>query len=256
MVIPSFALNGRVAVVTGGGQGLGAASAMALAGHGARVAVVDIDGDSADAVAASIGGNARAFRCDISSEAQVAACIAEIAASLGPVAVLHNNAAIHRGYGRGDEQSHAMDSAVWERIVSVNLTGTFFMTKHAIPHMLAAKKGSIINTASLAGPILGSSNTAYTATKGAVAGYTKALVISYAGSGIRANTICPGFMATPMSQPVLDNPRDLERYASDVPIGRTGEPEDIGGLVVFLASDASGYVNGAEITLDGGVSLR
>lgn len=256
MTIPNFALDGRIAVVTGAGSGLGTASAAALAAYGARVAVVDIDADAARAVADRIGDNAHAFACDIADEQQVAECVARIAETLGQVTILHNNAAIHMGYGRGDVQTHAIDSQVWLKIVSVNLNGTFFMTKHILPHMLAAKKGSIINTASLAGPILGSSNTAYTATKGAVAGYTKALVISYAKTGIRANTICPGFVATPMSQPVLDNPEDLQRYASDVPAGRTGVPDDVGGLVVFLASDASSYVNGAQITLDGGISLR
>ena len=252
--VPSFDLQGRIAVVTGGASGMGAASCAALAHFGARVAVLDRDGDAAATLAGKIG--AAGYACDISDEAQVAACLDRIRSDLGPITILHNNAAIHLGYGGGDEPAGTMQFEAWRRTMAVNLDGTFLVTKYALADMVAAKRGSIINTASLAGPLLGSQNTAYTAAKGGVVGLTRALVITYAGTGIRANAILPGFVATPMSQPVLTNPLDLERYASQVPVGRNGEPEDIGGLVVFLASEASAYVNGAVITLDGGVSLR
>ncbi len=256
LMVPRFDLGGRVAVVTGGGSGMGAASAAALAGYGAHVAVLDNNKAAAEDVAGRIGPNASPFPCDVSDEGQVAACMDEIRRRIGPITILHNNAAVHMGYGAGDQTAADVPISVWRRILSVNLDGTFYVTKHALPDMLQSKRGSIINTASLAGPILGSQNTAYTASKGGVVGFTRALVISYAGTGIRANAICPGFVATPMSAPVLENSLDLERYASSIPAGRAGEPEDIGGLVVFLASDASSYVNGALITLDGGTSLR
>ena len=253
---PSFDLGGRVAVVTGAGSGMGAASAEALAAYGARVAVLDVNEAAAAEVAARIGIRAAPYTCDISDEQQVATCIAAVRRDLGPITILHNNAAVHMGYGHGDHQAHDLSLEVWRRIMSVNLDGTFFVTKHVLPDMLAANGGSIINTASIAGPMLGSQNTTYTTTKGGIVGFTRALVISYAGTGIRANAICPGFVTTPMSAPVLQNPLDLERYASSVPVGRVGVPEDVGGLVVFLASDASGYVNGAVIPFDGGTHLR
>jgi 2-deoxy-D-gluconate 3-dehydrogenase len=122
--------------------------------------------------------------------------------------------------------------------------------------MTSLGTGSIINTASIAGTHVGSKNTAYTTSKGGILGFTRALVVGYSGTGIRANVICPGFVRTKMSAPVLQDEMDLQRYASNIPAGRLGEPEDIGGLVVFLASDASGYVNGAVINMDGGVSLN
>ena len=223
-ISPSFDLSQRVAVVTGAASGMGAASARSLAAYGAKVAVVDRDGPAASRVAQEIGGHTLAFTCDISDEHQVAGCIAEIRAKLGAITVLHNNAAVHMGYGKGDHATDALSLEVWRKVMSVNLDGTFFVTKHVLPDMLAKSHGSIINTASLAGPFLGSQNTTYTTTKGGIVGFTRALVISYAGKGIRANAICPGFVSTPMSAPVLDNPMDLERYASSVPVGRVGVP--------------------------------
>ena len=251
-----FDLSGSVAVVTGAGSGMGAASAAALAAFGAKVAVLDINRSSAAEVAFSIGDHAKSYGCDVSDEAQVRNCIAQVRRELGPITIVHNNAAVHMGYGGGDHQAADLSLDVWRKVLSVSLDGTFFVTKHVIPDMLAAKRGSIINTASLAGAFLGSQNTSYTTAKGGVVGFTRALVISYAGTGIRANAICPGFVTTPMSAPVLQNPLDLERYASSVPVGRVGVPGDVGGLVVFLASDCSGYVNGAIIPLDGGTHLR
>lgn len=254
--IPSFDLGGRIAVVTGAGSGMGAASARALAGYGARVALIDNAGEAAEGVAAEIGETARPYACDVSDAEAVQRTIAAIRRDLGPITILHNNAAVHFGYGKGDQPAADVPLDVWRRTIAVNLDGTFLVTKYALPHMLEEQRGSIINTASLAGPLLGSQNTAYTASKGGVAGFTRSLVISYAGTGIRANAILPGFVATPMSAPVMENELDLARYATSVPSGRLGVPEDVGGLVVFLASDSSSYVNGAIITLDGGVSLR
>jgi len=121
--------------------------------------------------------------------------------------------------------------------------------------MLAARRGSIINLSSLGGGLLGSSNTAYATTKGGIVGFTRALVVGHAGTGVRANIICPGYLETPMSASGLQSEADRQRYIAAIPAGRTGVPEDIGGLVVFLASDASAFVNGALITLDGGTSL-
>jgi NAD(P)-dependent dehydrogenase (short-subunit alcohol dehydrogenase family) len=256
MVVPDFGLGGKVAIVTGAGSGMGAASAAALAGFGARVAALDNNGAAVREMANAIGPAVVPYECDVSDESQVEACVRLIRKELGPITILHNNAAINMGYGAGDQPAGTLPIQVWRRNMSVNLDGPFFLSKFVIPDMLAAKRGSIINTASIAGPFIGSYNTAYTATKGGLVGFTRALVISYSGTGIRANAICPGFINTPMSAPTLKDPTDAERYATSVPAGRLGEPEDVGGLVVFLASDASSYVNGAIIPIDGGISLR
>jgi len=254
--IPKFDLGGRVAVVTGAGGGMGRASAIALAGHGAQVAVLDINEDGAAATVAEIGDNAMAYRCDVSDLAEVEAVMSRVRKDFGPVVIAHNNAAVNMGYGAGDQRADDLSIDAWRKTLAINLDGVFHVTRVALKDMLAEGRGSIINSASIAGPFIGSHNTAYTAAKGGVVGFTRALVVSYAGTGIRANAICPGFFLTPMADRMLQNPRDVERYASQIPVGRHGEPEDIGGLVVFLASDASSYVNGAVISIDGGTSLR
>ena len=254
--IPQFNLHGRTAVVTGAGSGMGRASAIALAGHGANVAVLDVNEAGAAETVAQIGDKAMAYRCDVSNLAEVEDVMARVRDDLGPVVIAHNNAAINLGYGQGDQRADDLSIEAWRKTLAVNLDGVFHVTRLALKDMLAEGRGSIINSASVAGPFIGSQNTAYTAAKGGVVGFTRALVISYSGTGIRANAICPGFFLTPMADNMLKNPMDVERYTSQIPVGRHGEPEDIGGLVVFLASDASGYVNGAVISIDGGMSLR
>lgn len=254
--IPQFRLDGRVAVVTGAGSGMGAASAVALAAYGAKVALLDIDLEAAERVTAQIGAEARAYACDVGDEATVAATLAQVRGDLGPVTIVHNNAAVNMGYGRGDQPADALSIEVWRRNMAVNLDGTFFVSKYALADMLAEGRGSIINTSSLAGTHLGSQNTAYAAAKGGVVAFTRALALCYAGKNIRANVISPGFFATPMSEAVRANPLDVDRYIATIPAQREGQPEEIAGLVVFLASDAASYVNGAVIQVDGGLALR
>jgi 2-hydroxycyclohexanecarboxyl-CoA dehydrogenase len=253
---PIFELDGRVAMVTGGGGGLGAAAATALAAFGARVALLDSDRASVTEAAARIGTNAFAYHADITDRAQIESCVAKIRQDLGPITVLVNNAGVHLGYGGGDEAAHQLSTVTWRKIMSVNLDGTLNVTQAVIPDMLNEKRGSIINMSSLGGGVLGSVNTAYATSKGGIVGFTRALVVSYSGTGIRANVICPGYISTAMTRPAERNPEDFARYTASIPVGRGGEPDDIGGLVVLLASDASSYINGALITLDGGVSLR
>jgi NAD(P)-dependent dehydrogenase (short-subunit alcohol dehydrogenase family) len=252
---PMFDLDGKVALITGGGGGLGAAAAKALVAHGARVALLDNNEASACDAAALLGPNALPYQGDISDVRQVQRCVAKIRSDLGPITVLHNNAAVHKGYGGGDQAAHELSSKVWRELMTVNLDGTLNVTQSVIPHMLEARCGSIINMSSLGGGVLGSLNTAYAATKGGIVGFTRALVVGYSGTGIRANVICPGFISTQMTLPAERNAEDFARYASKIPSGRGGVPDDLGGLIVLLASDASSYINGALITIDGGVSL-
>jgi NAD(P)-dependent dehydrogenase (short-subunit alcohol dehydrogenase family) len=254
MGVDPFDLDGAVAVVTGAAGGIGRATVEALARHRARVVALDTDLDATQAVAERIGDAVYPLRCDVSDEASVCDAFEEIKQRFGHVGVLHNNAGIALGGGRGDGPADELDLATWKRTLDVNLTGCYLCTHHALPLMLAGGGGAIINTASIAGPFIGTLNTAYCASKAGVVGFTRALVITHAARGIRANAICPGSVRTPMSAAVLKTPEVRARLIEGIPSGRVAEPADVANLVVFLASPGGAYLNGAVITLDGGLT--
>jgi NAD(P)-dependent dehydrogenase (short-subunit alcohol dehydrogenase family) len=252
--VDPFDLDGAVAVVTGAAGGIGSATVEALARHGARVVALDTDLDAATAVAQRVGSAASALQCDVSDESSVRTTFESIGQRFGKLSVLHNNAGIALGGGRGDGPADELDLATWQRTLDVNLTGCFLCTHYALPLMLAGGGGSIINTASIAGAFIGTLNTAYCASKAGVVGFTRALVITHAGRGIRANAICPGSVRTPMAANVLRTPEVRARLIDNIPAGRVAEPADVANLVVFLASQAGAYLNGAVIALDGGLT--
>jgi NAD(P)-dependent dehydrogenase (short-subunit alcohol dehydrogenase family) len=249
-----FDLSGAVAVVTGAAGGIGSATVEALARHGARVVALDADEQAARAVAARVGSAAMALGCDVSDEASVRSAFDRIGEEFGHISVLHNNAGIALGGGRGDGPADELDLATWRRTLDVNLTGCYLCTHYALPLMLPAGGGSIVNTASIAGAFIGTLNTAYCASKAGVVGFTRALVITHAARGIRANAICPGSVRTPMSAAVLQTAQVRARLIDNIPAGRVAEPADVANLVVFLASRAGAYLNGAVIALDGGLT--
>ena len=254
-VIEPYRLDGAVAVVTGAAGGIGAATVEALARQGAQVIALDTNLEAAQALVERIGGGSTALRCDVSDEASVRDTFASIASAHGGVSVLHNNAGIALGGGRGDGPADELDLATWRRTLDVNLTGCFLCTHYALPAMLARGGGSIINTASVAGSFIGTLNTAYCASKAGVVGFTRALVITHAARGIRANAICPGSVRTSMAEAVLHTAEVRQRLIGSIPAGRVAEPADVANLVVFLASAAASYLNGAVITLDGGLTV-
>jgi NAD(P)-dependent dehydrogenase (short-subunit alcohol dehydrogenase family) len=250
-----FDLTGKVAVVTGGGSGLGAASAAALARHGATVVVLDRDQDAAEETALRLGHDSFGLTCDVSDPGQVQAAFTAVAQRCGYVSVLHNNAGVSFN-GRGDAPPDELELDMWTHILSINLTGTFLCTKFALPLMTATGRGgSVINMASIAGPLVGTRNTAYAASKGGIVAMTKSLAVTHGPVGIRANAICPGSMNTQMAAHVKATPEEYQRFVADVPLGRMGEPSDLEGLVVYLASDESSFFTGNIMTLDGALTL-
>lgn len=250
-----FDLSGKVAVVTGAAAGLGAASARALAAHGATVALLDVDVDQASALAETLPTETIALRCDVSDAEEVQRVFNQIGAELGHIDALHNNAGVSYT-GRGDAPPDELELSMWQHVLGVNLTGTFLCTKYALPLMTDRPSGaSVINTASIAGPVLGAQVTAYAASKGGVVAMTRCLTVTHGSRGIRANVICPGSMDTNMASALKASPDLRDRFISQVPLQRQGLPEDIGGLVVFLASDASAYFSGNVLVLDGGLHL-
>jgi len=250
----------KVAVVTGAGAGIGRAVAVRLAAEGAAVAVIDIAAASAADTAAAIadaGGRALAVAADVASQDDVHAGIRSAVAAFGGIDVLVNNAGVVR-YGTVPELS----VEDWHLVLGTNLTGTFFTCKYAIPEMRARGGGAIVNTASAQAFASQPLVAAYAASKGAVVAMTRTLALDHAADGIRVNCVCPGSVETPMLRygaELLDN-RDpdttMHDWGRQHPIGRLVQPEDVAGLVAFLASDDAATITGAPYLVDGGLLAR
>jgi NAD(P)-dependent dehydrogenase (short-subunit alcohol dehydrogenase family) len=243
-------LENKLALVTGGGGGLGTAIARGFAKEGARVIVADVRPDAAEAVADAIraqGGEAWAEAVDVTDRAATQRLADALTARLGPIDVLVNNAGIS-GKARIDDPNAA---EVWDRLIQVNLQGLFNVT-HAFVPALKQSRGCIVNLSSIVAFVSGISSAGYIASKGAVRSFTQALARDLAPFGVRANAVAPGLMLTDMVKPQLQVPGGTDWYMGRVPAKRGGEPEEIVGPVVFLASGMASYVNGVVLPVDGG----
>lgn len=252
-------IEGKVAVVTGGGGGIGGATARTLAREGASVAVVDIDHDRAEAVVEDIeatGGTAFAVQADLSEEGDVAAAMDTTVGRFETVDILHNNAALtESGFLSRDTQVTDMELDVWERTLAVNLRSQMLMCKHAIPHMVGRGGGSIINMSSGASLKGDRTRTAYGVSKAGVNTLTMYVASSYGKQGIRVNTVVPGLIVTDAVRAHLTGSQ-VEGLGRAILVPRPGEPEDIANLVLFLASEESRYITGQMIAIDGGMSAH
>lgn len=247
-------LAGKAALVTGGASGIGRATALLLAREGAAVGIVDIDregGESAAREIAAAGGRALFEPADVTRSADCERAVGRVARELGGLHVLFNNAGIIR-------RSTVVETseADWDRILEVNVRSIFLLSRLAIPIMARAGGGSIVNTASNWGLVGGSRAAAYCASKGAVVLLTRAMAIDHGPQRIRVNCVCPGDTDTPMLRGearMLGEPE--ERFlaeSANCPLGRLGRPEDVARAVLYLASDASSFVTGAALVVDGG----
>lgn len=248
-------LQGKVALITGAGGGIGRASAKLFSAEGAQVVVVDYDEKSGRAVAEEIkaaGGEASFTRADVSKADDASAMVAFGEREFGALHVIFNNAGIFP-----DEDGSVVDTdeAVFDLVMNVNLKGVFLGCKYGVPALLRAGGGSIINTASFVA-VMGAatSQTAYTASKGGVLAMTREIAIEFARRGIRANSLCPGPVNTPLLQPLLADPARRARRMVHLPMGRLAETDEIAAAALFLASDESSYVNGATFLVDGGTT--
>jgi NAD(P)-dependent dehydrogenase (short-subunit alcohol dehydrogenase family) len=252
-------LEGKVAMITGGASGIGAASARLFAEHGAGVAIADLNDNLgrqvADEVSAA-GGSALYRHLDTSVEDEWIEVMKAVQERFGRLDIMLNAAGVS---GRGADGATSprvenLDIANWNHVMAVNATGVFLGTKHAIGPMLAAGGGSIINISSIYG-IVGSINSAsYHASKGAVRTFTKAAAAQYAAQGVRVNSVHPGFVDTPMTQPIHDDPERAGSRLAQTPAGHFGQPIDIAHGCLFLASDESRWMTGAELVIDGGMT--
>jgi NAD(P)-dependent dehydrogenase (short-subunit alcohol dehydrogenase family) len=254
-----MALKGRVAIVTGSGANIGEACARALAAAGAAVVLADINVDGATAVAASIeqaGGQAMAHPLDLAEEASIIALVAAAIERFGRIDILHNNAADTRLSQMGADASLAtIDAAVWDRAFTINTRGTMLMIKHVVPHMIAAGGGSIINTSSGVSILGDVFNPAYSASKAAVNALTRNTAAQFGRQNIRCNAVLPGLVLSPLAREMMTGDQ-IDMIQRHVILPRASVPEDIAGAVLFLASDASSFVTGQIISVDGGITTH
>jgi 2-hydroxycyclohexanecarboxyl-CoA dehydrogenase len=242
-------LQGRVALVTGAGRGMGRAIAERLAAEGARVAVTDVDRATAEDTAAALGPAATAVHLDVTNPASVAAAVEKVAGVLGPVDVLVNNA----GW---DHMAPFLetDPELWDRIIDINLKGTFNCARAVLPGMVERRSGRVVNISSDAGRVGSTGEAVYSAAKAGVVGFTKTLAREMARFRITVNVVCPGPTDTPLLDDLLGqgNERLIDALRRAIPLGRLGQPADVAAAVAFLASDDASYVTGVALPIDGG----
>ena len=244
-------LENKAALISGGARGMGAEEARLFAAEGAAVAIGDVLEEEGRRVAQEIldqGGQALFVPLDVTRESAWTAAVAAAVTQFGKLDVLVNNAGVSAS-GRVEE----VEAADWERVMAINAKGVFLGTKAAIPEMRRAGGGSIINISSQLG-LVGAAFTSpqYPASKGAVRLLTKSTAIQYAGEGIRANSVHPGPINTPMTQVRRDDPETYRSMVAQIPLGRFGEPLEVAYGVLFLASDESSFMTGSELVIDGG----
>jgi 3alpha(or 20beta)-hydroxysteroid dehydrogenase len=240
-VIDRFALDGRVALVTGGARGIGEAYVRALHEAGARVVVADLLDGEGEALAAALGDRAMFVHLDVTDESQWNAAVEASVTAFGSLDVLVNNA----GIANAAPIEH-FTTDKWNAVIAVNLTGTFFGCRAVVPVMKTQGRGSIINISSVEGMRGSPGLHGYTAAKFGVRGLSQSLAVELGAHGIRVNSVHPGFIRTQMTTRI--DPAHL-----DIPLGRPGDPGDLAGTIVFLASEASAFTSGAEFVVDGGM---
>jgi NAD(P)-dependent dehydrogenase (short-subunit alcohol dehydrogenase family) len=248
-------LDGKVALITGAGNGMGRCAAELFATEGARVVVADFDetlgSATVDAIGAS-GGEAAFVQVDVADNDQVAAMVRFARDRFGGLHVLYNNAGIFPADDGGVTET---PESTWQRVMEVNLKGVWLGCKHGVSALVESGGGSIINVASFVALVgAATAQIAYTASKGGVLSMTREIAVEYARQGVRANSLCPGPIATPMLEELMSDPARRQRRLVHIPMGRLGRAEELAKAALFLASDDSSYMTGAQLVIDGGIT--
>lgn len=250
-------LTGKTALVTGGGRGIGRAIALGLAAEGAQVAVVDILRDNAESVRREIeafGAKGLALGADLTRRAEVTRAVEETVAQWGQLDVLVNNA----GWDRLEPFLES-EEETWDRIIAINFKAVLYVCKAALPHMVQRGGGKVVNIASDAGRVGSMGEAVYAGTKGAIIAFSKTLAREMARHRITVNVVCPGLTETPLLQGIRQQSPKTERVIDAVtraiPLGRVGQPEDVAGAVVYLASPSADYVTGQTLSVSGGLTM-
>jgi NAD(P)-dependent dehydrogenase (short-subunit alcohol dehydrogenase family) len=253
MYLEKFKLGGRIAVVTGAGQGIGLACAEALAEAGAKVIIADRDPNLADAGCASLkakGHDAEIVIMDVTDSGRVSEVAAQVAAQHGRIDILVNNA----GIARSETPAETVTDEHWLNVIDVNLNGTFWCCRAFGKHMLGAKSGSIVNIGSMSGFIVNKPQEQcyYNASKAAVHHLTKSLAAEWGARGVRVNAVAPTYVTTPLNAFVKSNPTMYDAWIGGTPMARMGDVDEIASVVLFLASDAASLMTGSIVLVDGG----
>jgi NAD(P)-dependent dehydrogenase (short-subunit alcohol dehydrogenase family) len=247
-------LEGKVAIVTGGNAGIGEALAKRFADEGAAVVITGRRQSELDRVMSGIRhnrGKGLSVAGSVTDEVHVQNVAQRALDSFGRIDILINNA----GVGEFGKRLHETDDAMWATTLDVNLTGVFRMTRAVIPQMLKQGRGAIVNISSVASLVGIPGSSAYSASKGGVDAFTRAIAIDYAKDGIRCNVVNPGLIDTPMAAPLMANPDMLQPILSHYALQRPGTPEEVANMVLYLASDEAGWVTGGTFTIDGGMTV-
>lgn len=251
-------LEGKVALVTGAAMGIGRATAVLLGREGARVVLADVDRDRGEeslGLVREAGGDGLFVRCDVARAEDVEAAVGAAVEAFGRLDVLHNNVGVALGASVVETSEE-----LWRRVLEVNLGGVYRGCKYAIPRMIRTGGGSIVNSGSVQGLRGFPGWAAYAASKGGIAALTRQVALEYAGQGIRANCVAPGTIMTPLNEKVFaeaEDPEALrETWNKMHPVGRFGQPEEVAEAVLFLASDASSFVTGQTLVVDGGITIK
>ncbi len=254
-VLDRFRLDGKVALITGGARGLGRTMAAALAEAGADIALAGRSKETcqlaADAIASGSGRNVKAFAADVTRIAEVEQLADEVEREFGKIDILVNNAGINI---RGPIQQ--LTEADWDAVIDTNLKGPFLCARAVGPRMVTRGWGRVINLGSVLGVIALPGRAPYASSKAGIINLTRVLALEWAGTGVTANAICPGAFATEMNRSLLDDPVKYKEFVAQIPMGRWGELDELTGAVVFLASEASSYVTGTPLFVDGGWIAR
>jgi NAD(P)-dependent dehydrogenase (short-subunit alcohol dehydrogenase family) len=248
-------LDGKVALITGGASGMGKVASHLFAREGAKVVLTDVADDAGEAVAAAIraqGAQAAYVHADVSRASDAEAMVRFAVDTFGGLTVLYNNAGV---FPERDGSVTETPEEVWDLTIGINLKGVYLGCRYGIPAMIESGGGSIVNVASFVA-LMGAATPqiAYTASKGGVLSMTREIAVEFARRGVRANSLCPGPIETPLLQQLLADPARRQRRLVHIPMGRFGRAEEIANAALFLASDESSYMTGAALVVDGGIT--
>jgi NAD(P)-dependent dehydrogenase (short-subunit alcohol dehydrogenase family) len=248
-------LDGKVALITGGASGMGMVASQLFASEGAKIVLTDVGDDAGEQVAERIradGGQATYVHADVSSESDAKAMVDKAVETYGGLTVLYNNAGVMLD---DDGSVHSTDESIWDKTLAINVKGVAHGCKYGIPAMIDSGGGSVINVASFVAWMgAATSQTAYTASKGAVLAMTREIAVEYARKNVRCNALCPGPIDTPLLAELLSDPQRRQRRFVHIPMGRLGRAEELANAALFLASDDSSYMTGTSLIVDGGIT--